>query len=48
MDLVETVILDVQPGTHRLTFTVDQAQRTDPLEVEIITDGTTAVAQFVN
>jgi hypothetical protein len=48
VDLVSSVKLRVQPGRHRLTFTVDQAVRTKPLEVEILTQGTTAVAKFVN
>lgn len=48
VDLVSTIKLSVQPGKQRLTFTVDQSIRTKPLEVEILTKGTTAVAKFVN
>ena len=48
VDLVNTIKLKVKPGRQRLTFTVDQAVRTKPLEVEILTKGTTAVAKFVN
>lgn len=48
VDLVGTVQLNVQPGDQRLTFTVDQTKRDVPLEVEILSEGTTAVARFAN
>ncbi|MEZ6130856.1 MAG: HEAT repeat domain-containing protein [Planctomycetaceae bacterium] len=48
VDLFDTVTLDLQPGRYRLTFTIDQTQRTQPLELEIATDGTSAVAAFEN
>ncbi len=48
VNMFETVTLNVKPGDHRLTFTVDQAQRSQPLEVEIVTAGTTAIAAFEN
>ncbi|MCP4788244.1 MAG: sorbosone dehydrogenase [Fuerstiella sp.] len=48
VNITETVTLKVKPGDHRLTFTVDQTRRTQPLEIEIITDGTTAIAAFRN
>ncbi len=48
VDVAESVTIDVTPGDHRLTFTIDQAQRSQPLQVEIVADGTTAVAAFAN
>ncbi|APZ93140.1 putative membrane-bound dehydrogenase domain protein [Fuerstiella marisgermanici] len=46
--LFETVTLDVTAGQHRLTFNVDKTERDAPLEVEIVPDGTTAVARFLD
>ncbi|MDG1893345.1 MAG: c-type cytochrome [Fuerstiella sp.] len=48
VDLSESVTIDVTPGDHRLTFTVDHAQRSQPLQAEIAVDGTTAVVTFEN
>ena len=48
VDLSEEVTIDVTPGTVRLTFTIDQTQRSEPVELEILPDGTTAVATFLN
>lgn len=48
INLASSVGLEVTPGTHRLTFTVDHSQRSEPLEVELDIDQTTAVARFVN
>jgi hypothetical protein len=48
VDVFETISLDLMPGQHRLTFTIDQTQRSEPLEVEIITAETTAIAAFQN
>ena len=48
VDLSENVTIEVTPGDNRLTFTVDSAQRSQPLQMEIIADGTTAVATFAN
>ncbi|MEQ9411325.1 MAG: HEAT repeat domain-containing protein [Fuerstiella sp.] len=48
VDIAEQMSLNVAAGLHRLTFTVDQTQRTAPLELHILTDETTAVADFVN
>ncbi|MCR9200414.1 MAG: HEAT repeat domain-containing protein [Planctomycetaceae bacterium] len=48
VDIAPQMQLNVPVGEHRLTFTVDQSQRTTPLEVEILTQGTTSVARFMN
>ena len=48
VDLQESISADLQPGIHRLTFTVDQTQRTSPIELELNTEATTAVARFAN
>ncbi len=48
VDVLETVTIEVTPGENRLTFTVDTAQRSRPLQIEILADGTTAVAAFAN
>ncbi len=43
----DRVTIDVAPGIVRLTLTIDQAQRTTPLEIEIL-PGSTTVAGFQN
>lgn len=48
VDLANQFDLSLPTGTHRLTFTVDQSQRTAPLELEISEAETTAVSKFVN
>lgn len=48
VNLQQTVTLEVQPGIHRLTFTVDHSQRSEPLSVRVAAEGTTAVARFVD
>ena len=48
VDLLQPISLELQPGLHRLTFSVDQTQRSEPLELELETEGTSAVAKFVN
>jgi putative heme-binding domain-containing protein len=48
VDVLETITIEVTPGENRLTFTVDTAQRSQPLQIEILADGTTAVAAFAN
>ena len=48
VDMAETMTFDAQPGTLRLTFNVDQSQRTQPLEVELAEQQTTAVCRFAN
>lgn len=48
VDLEAVIVVELPVGTHRLTFTVDQAVRSMPLELEIVEDGTTAIAKFVN
>lgn len=48
INLVDDIVtMDVAPGILRLTLTIDQEQRTTPLEIEII-DGSTAVSGFQN
>ena len=42
-----TVTIDVVPGILKLTLTIDQEQRTIPVELEIV-PGSTAVAKFQN
>ncbi len=42
-----TVTIDVVPGILKLTLTIDQEQRTIPVELEIL-PGSTAVAKFQN
>lgn len=48
VDPAKTMKVQVSPGLQRLTFTVDQTKRAVPLELEILTEGTTAVAAFTN
>jgi len=48
INLQESISFELKPGTYRLTFSVDQTQRTSPIELELNTDETTAVAKFAN
>ena len=48
IDVDDTMTFDVTPGRHRLTFSVDREVRNVPLQLEFLTDETTAVATFVN
>lgn len=43
-----TVSFQVSPGVYRLTFAVDHSKRSQPLELEIDSQGTTAVVVFEN
>ena len=48
VELQHELNLEVEPGRQRLTFITNLSQRTEPLELELVSEGTTAVAQFVN
>ena len=48
VDIADMMTFDVQPGTLRLTFNVDQSQRSESLEVELAEQQTTAVCRFAN
>lgn len=48
IDVASRMVVSIPAGQHRLTFTIDHTQRTMPVELEILSDGTTSVARFIN
>lgn len=47
VDIAESMSIQLNPGTYRLTLTIDRTQRSQPIELELADTGT-AVAEFVN
>jgi putative heme-binding domain-containing protein len=48
VDIEQLMTVNVEPGTYRLTFTIDQALRTEPLQLELAEEATTSVCRFQN